>query len=376
MATRTTQRLAPAERQPDEHGDRDDGDEHVPEELVRLVRRRLAVVARDRDVYVPREEVAAHGLNLVLDFACELDRVHALALCDRQRDGRIGLPAPGMVLDVVSRLARRRPRPWRHLPGGPVCRQPTTRRATGSLRPTRSHPPLSSRVVWLLATMPEAGIADVGGRERLLNGERIEPAGRERRGIELDGHLTRPSADDRHFGDAFGSPSAIPAAGWPAAAVGRSSYPSPQSVRAMTGTSSIERDCDNGRRRPRRQEAGRGAELLVQPHQRALFVFADEEAGDDHRSSGSGRGVEILDAGHLPEHLLDRARHSLLDLRGRGARHVHDDVNHRDDDLRLLLAGQGDDRVETEQAATPPSTSGVSFERVEIAARRPARPSG
>jgi hypothetical protein len=98
------ERLAPAKGQPDEHGDGDDRDKHVPQELVRLVRRGLAVVARDRDLHIARKEVAAHGLHLALDFARQLDGVHALALCDRQRDGRKGLPAPGMVLDVVSRL--------------------------------------------------------------------------------------------------------------------------------------------------------------------------------------------------------------------------------------------------------------------------------
>ena len=71
----------------------------------------------------------------------------------------------------------------------------------------------------------------------------------------------------------------------------------------------------------RANDTGRNAvgicgELLVQPHERALLVLADEEADDDQRSFVAGRGVDVLDAGYLPEQLLDRPRDALFDLGG------------------------------------------------------------
>ena len=102
----------------------------------------------------------------------------------------------------------------------------------------------------------------------------------------------------------------------------------------------------------RRAGCGRvGRQLLVEPDERALLVLADEEADDHHRAAGARGRVDVLDAGHLPEQLLDRARDALLDLGRRRARHVDEHVDHRHDDLRLLLARQRDHRVARRAAA-------------------------
>ena len=60
-------RLAAAQREPDEHRDRHDRDQHVPEQLVRLVGRGLAVVARDRHLEVGRQQDAAYHPELLFD---------------------------------------------------------------------------------------------------------------------------------------------------------------------------------------------------------------------------------------------------------------------------------------------------------------------
>ena len=48
-------RFAPAEREPDEERHADDRDAHVEQQLVRFLRRGLAVVARDRNFYIAVE---------------------------------------------------------------------------------------------------------------------------------------------------------------------------------------------------------------------------------------------------------------------------------------------------------------------------------
>ena len=51
-------RFAPAEREPDEKRHADNGEAHVKQEFVRFFRRRLAVVARDRNFDIARDERA------------------------------------------------------------------------------------------------------------------------------------------------------------------------------------------------------------------------------------------------------------------------------------------------------------------------------
>jgi hypothetical protein len=90
-------------------------------------------------------------------------------------------------------------------------------------------------------------------------------------------------------------------------------------------------------------------ELLVESNERGFFLFAHPEADDDHGHPGVRRGVDVLHAGDLPDQLFHRARDALLDFRGARARQFHEDVNHRNDDLRFFLAWQRDDGEGTQR---------------------------
>ena len=64
---------------------------------------------------------------------------------------------------------------------------------------------------------------------------------------------------------------------------------------------------------------------------------------------GLAGGVDVLDAGDLPQQPLQRRRDAALDLRGARAGHGDQHVDHRHPDLRLLLARQDDDGEQAEQ---------------------------
>ena len=100
---------------------------------------------------------------------------------------------------------------------------------------------------------------------------------------------------------------------------------------------------DERRADARGNAVGVGRQLLVQSHERTLFVLPDVEPHDDHRLPGTRGRVEILDTRHFPEQLLHRSRHPLLDLGGCGAGCIHEDVDHGHHDLRLFLSRKRDD---------------------------------
>jgi hypothetical protein len=116
-------------------------------------------------------------------------------------------------------------------------------------------------------------------------------------------------------------------------------------VRSPQGQRHDRHVVDRARLHKRRGHAGRQpievrGDLLVQANERPLLVFANEEADDDHRLAGARGGVEVLDARHFPQQLLERRGHTLLYLACRRAGHLDEDVDHRHDDLRLFLARQ------------------------------------
>ena len=114
-------------------------------------------------------------------------------------------------------------------------------------------------------------------------------------------------------------------------------------------------------------------QLLIQADERPRLVLADIEAHDDHRRGRDWRWSRGTRRRDLPEQLLQRSGDALLDFGRRGAGHLHEDVDHRHDDLRLFLARQRQhrERAERDRAAMK---SGVSGERMKAAARRPAAP--
>ena len=99
---------------------------------------------------------------------------------------------------------------------------------------------------------------------------------------------------------------------------------------------------DQRLRGARRNQVEVGEHLLVQPHDGSLFVLADEEAHHGHGPAGAGSRVDVLDAGNLPQQLLHGLGDALLDFTRGGAGHLDEDVDHGDDDLRLLFAGKFD----------------------------------
>ena len=105
-------------------------------------------------------------------------------------------------------------------------------------------------------------------------------------------------------------------------------------------------------------------ELRVDADGGLVGVGPDHEADDDHPARGLRRGVDVLDVRDLVDRLLEGRRQAALDLLGRGARHPEEDVDHRDLDLRLLLArrhqdGEGaDEEREDDEERASASTRG------------------
>ena len=137
--------------------------------------------------------------------------------------------------------------------------------------------------------------------------------------------------------------------------------PSPQSVRVRNGTSSIECSSTIGGSTSRRQEPAHRRLPLVDLDQARLVRLVDPEADGDHRQPGARHGVDVLDAGDAPQHPLDGDHDPALDLGRLGARPRHHDVHHRHADLRLLLAGRGEERER------PEAERGRDEERRELA---------
>src|SRR6266545_4199717 len=239
---------------------------------------------------------------------------------------------------------------------------------------------------------PLCGPADIGLRDRTLNHQRIEVVGRQARGVNLYAHLASPSADQRHRGNVghFGDRVAQ-VSGDEAQLVVRVTW-RPQrdgENRHVIDGARFDDWADDTRRNP---VCVRG-ELLIQADERPVLRFAHLEPDDHHRLTGAGSGIEILDAGNLPQQLLHRPRHALFDIGRRRARHLDEDVHHGDDDLRLFFARQSDhceraqgDRGDDEQrcqlglderGGQPAGSSVDVSHRVPALTRRPsARPGG
>ena len=83
-----------------------------------------------------------------------------------------------------------------------------------------------------------------------------------------------------------------------------------------------------------------GVELLVEPHDASFFVLSHVEAHDGQGASGARSRVDVLHAGDLPQQFFHGLSDALFDFAHGSAGHLHHHVDHRDDDLRLLLARQ------------------------------------
>ena len=194
------ERLPPAKHKPDQQRHRDDGEEHVPEQLVRLLRGGLTVVAGDGHVEIGGEDVAASGLHLFVDRAGQLDRVHALTLGDGEGHCRTCLAALRVLAHVVGRFAAavddRRHIAQPHRAGVALLHHDTAQRLHRGRPVARVH--LPRRVA---RDDGAGGQADVAVGEGLLHRRRIQPASRKRLWVELHRHLPLASTDERYLGD-------------------------------------------------------------------------------------------------------------------------------------------------------------------------------
>ncbi len=107
--------LARTEGQRDQDDDGDRRDEHVLEQLIGLVLRRLAVISRHRDVHIRGDEVPPERIDLRQCLACHDAGVGAFFLRDGDGDGLVlpgGVPGdplartggPEAHEDVIARL--------------------------------------------------------------------------------------------------------------------------------------------------------------------------------------------------------------------------------------------------------------------------------
>ncbi len=175
-----------------------------------------------------------------------------------------------------------------------------------------------------------------------------EAAGSEGGGVELDADRAADAADDGGLGDLRdGLEGVVDLGGEPA-----------QGEVIVSRAGEREREdgdiVDRARFDERRGDAGReavevGLEALVEADEGGLDLGADLVADDDGAEAGAGGGVEVVDAGDFPEEFFEGAGEAVFDLGGRGAGEGAEDVDHRDVDLRLLLAGEHQDRKRTEQ---------------------------
>jgi hypothetical protein len=199
-------RLAPAEREPDEQGDAERGDEEMAQQLHRLLVGRLPIVAGDGEPEVAGHQVPAQLIHLLEHPLGQRGGVDAGPLGDGQGDGRL---RPCGLARQVGDVPRRLPRPVVHL--GNLA-QPDA----SSIRHRHEH------LLHVLATLQEAarpeldmtvrvqhrasGQHRIGGFERLKQLDRREPVRGEPGRIGDHLHGARRAADQvdlRHVRNAL-----------------------------------------------------------------------------------------------------------------------------------------------------------------------------
>ena len=112
-------RFAPTEREEDQHGNTDHRDTHVEEQLVRLFRRRLAVIARNGDLHIARKDPPLERLDLLENLFRDRNRIRPGPLGDTEGDGglfcrRCGVPST-LAKEHVLRWLLRAVLDFRHL---------------------------------------------------------------------------------------------------------------------------------------------------------------------------------------------------------------------------------------------------------------------
>ena len=190
------------------------------------------------------------------------------------------------------------------------------------------------------------------------------------RRVDVHAQLARPAADDRDLRDVVDLGDGVAQLRGQRAQLVVSVSRRPESDRHDRHVVDRPR-LDDRAGDARRNAIGVRGELLVEPDERGFLGLADHEPDDHHRLAGRRRRVDVLHAGHFPDELFERPGHALLDLRRRGARHRRQDVDHRDDDLRLLFARQRHHRQRSQRQRGADDQGGQL--RVDEGGRQPAR---
>ncbi len=326
----------------------------MPEQLVGLLLGGLAVVACHRDLDIPWNDRAAGVFEAGQHALGNMRSVRALALGHGEGDG--GRYSPGRRLDREPFFGGRRSlaekdvligfgRPVRHLGHVPHVHRPALvdpqyhRRYlfAGVQQSTGVHDDLT------IARRSAARIRRlIGCQQNVHDPGRVDPVGRQPHGIEAHLQPARLAADQ--LGDgcvrlAFDE------------GFGLCRHPS-QGVMVQVFTPEGERQdghvVDVTRLDQRRCDAAGdavhvGHELGLQPHDGLLFILTHVKPDDGHGHARAGGGVDVFHARDLPKQFFHGQGDALLDLLGLGARHLDEDVDHRDDDLGFLLARQGHD---------------------------------
>ena len=277
----------------------------------------------------------------------DLDRVGPFALGHGDRDGGMRAGLAGLIRDVGR---------WLRVAVTDVSQVPHAHRPAASAADDYTPDIVGRGQVTAglqagdvpLHDRSRRGASRVGRDDRTLDGERVQLIGRQPCRIDVYPELTWSSADERHlrhigdFGDGVAQLSGEP----------------PHLVVAITlgphGDGHDRYVIDRARLHDGADDARRNAirvcgELLIEPDEGRFLRLPNPEAHDHHRLSGGRRRVDVLDTRHFRQELLHRSRDTLLDVRRRSTWHLDEDVDHRDDDLRLFLTGQRHDRQRTER---------------------------
>ena len=327
------------EREPDQHGHRHNRRGHMAEQFAGFLLRGLSIIAGDRQLDIARHEAAAQLLDLGQYTRGDIDRVGALPLRDRYGHGRLkaGVPLRGEAHVMDRFLAA-------VSDDGYVANVNRTAASDSDddiFNVTRGRQQAARLENDAAIAGVELSGADgaVCRTEPTRNPQRGKTVGRQSRLVQLHLDLPAPAADDLDSGDFANLLDAV---------VELARNPAKLVIPIAAGVKRQAQDrhvVDRSRLDQRFGSARRYAveireHFLVDPNNGVFLVLADVETNDHHRGAGAGGGVDVLDPGDLPQQLLHRFGDSLLHLARGHPRHRDENVNHRDDDLRLFFSGQ------------------------------------
>ncbi len=356
------QRLAPAEGGPHQRDDRERGEDQLLDQLVGLVARGVAVVARLDDLDVGGNQLAFQLRDTLDDRVGDRRGVFAGLL--RHRDGHRREFGTGLVA-----LARAVPDVLRRQVGAvgdpgdvgqdhrPAAAAPVGAHADdqlGHVAGVREELPGAHVDVDVAGSEAARRHRYVGGGQRPLDvghddAVRVHP-------LRLDGdahdvvgpaergHLARAGhALDLRL-DRVRDPGQLQAAG-----VGPFAEQGEGDDRHIVDAFRLDDRIEHAHVRP--DPVAVGHQRVVQPHQRGDAVLADLELHRQDRQPRPGDREHVLDAGDLRDDLLGRHGDDVVHVLRSRARERDQHVGHRHVDLRFLLLRRHEHREDAQQQA-------------------------